>query len=499
MGREYLSVPVLTRHILMKSAHVRWIVSLFVMALLFTRAAIFVGATGQRRYLSSEEARPVLVELADLLPEELKKGPPETLPARWEQWIKRHDAEIRARLIRGDEDSLVNFLLFGTSFTRRPRVTARMLESTVTGQVAQARDLPALIGKVIEERIGDLIRGLASPGRNERLIFLRRFVQERGYTPDTAAGRRRLREYLLQNLRRVLAEQRSYEEALRAARALGNPTEEFAARSRLYRERGLSLDTSLRPNLAIEESLRALRDQNVLASGSIRRAAIIGPGLDFTDKQEGYDFYPQQSLQPFALIDSLIRLGLADPDRLQVITFDISPRVTAHLTKARERARRGLGYTLQLPRTPRGNWTPEVIAYWQRFGETIGRSVSPLRVPEGIGPLELRAVQVRPEVVRRITPYDLNVVVEHYALPPSERFDLVIATNVFVYYDVLDQSLALANIERMLRPGGFLLSNNAVLELPGTRMRSVGYKTVVYSDRPDDGDHIVWYRRQPDQ
>lgn len=481
----------------MRSRQRRVIVSFLVAALLFTE--MVVGAIGGRRYLSYEEARPVLMELAGLLPEELKKGPSEALPARWRQWIKRHDTEIRARLIRGDEDSLINFLLFGTSFTRQPRVTGGMLQSRSAAQVTHEGDLPALIGKVIEARIGDLLRGLASPGRNERLIFLRRFVQQRGYTPDTPQGRRRLRDYLLVNLRRVSDEQQKYEEALRAARALGNPTEEFAERSRLYRARGLSLDTSLRPNLAIEESLRALREQNLLASGSVRRVAIIGPGLDFTDKQEGYDFYPQQCLQPFALIDSLIRLGLAELDRLRVITFDISPRVTAHLAKARERARRGLGYTLQLPLDPRVKWTPEVITYWQRFGETIGRSVSPLRVPQEIGPLELRAVQVRPEIVRLITPYDLNVVVEHYALPPSERFDLVIATNVLVYYDVLDQSLALANIERMVRPGGFLLSNNAVLELPRARMRSVGYKTVIYSDRPDDGDHIVWYRRQPDQ
>jgi predicted O-methyltransferase YrrM len=70
---------------------------------------------------------------------------------------------------------------------------------------------------------------------------------------------------------------------------------------------------------------------------------------------------------------------------------------------------------------------------------------------------------------------------------------------VFVYYDTLDQALALANIEHMLRPGGILLSNNALLELPTSRMRSVGYLTVPYSDRPDDGDHIVWYRRVQDR
>jgi hypothetical protein len=39
---------------------------------------------------------------------------------------------------------------------------------------------------------------------------------------------------------------------------------------------------------------------------------------------------------------------------------------------------------------------------------------------------------------------------------------------------------------------------NALLELPGSRLRSAGYLTVQYSDRPDDGDHIVWYRRLPE-
>jgi hypothetical protein len=46
----------------------------------------------------------------------------------------------------------------------------------------------------------------------------------------------------------------------------------------------------------------------------------------------------------------------------------------------------------------------------------------------------------------------------------------------------------------MLKPGGLLLSNNALLELPSSGMRSVGYVTVEYSDARDDGDHVVWYQ-----
>ena len=74
-------------------------------------------------------------------------------------------------------------------------------------------------------------------------------------------------------------------------------------------------------------------------------------------------------------------------------------------------------------------------------------------------------------------PENLDIVAQRFDGPP---FDLVVATNVFVYYDTLDQCLALANVEAMLRPGGLLLSNNALLELPASRMRSAGYLTVQY-------------------
>jgi hypothetical protein len=72
----------------------------------------------------------------------------------------------------------------------------------------------------------------------------------------------------------------------------------------------------------------------------------------------------------------------------------------------------------------------------------------------------------------------------------------VIATNVLVYYDKLDQSLAFAGIEAMLRPGGFFLTNNPVVELPTSRLRSVGFAPVQYSSsEPLRIDHVFWYRR----
>jgi hypothetical protein len=67
----------------------------------------------------------------------------------------------------------------------------------------------------------------------------------------------------------------------------------------------------------------------------------------------------------------------------------------------------------------------------------------------------------------------VNIVVQRL----DRRFDLIVATNVFIYYDLLDQVLALGNVAAMLKPGGFLLSNNALLELPSSTIRSAGYLT----------------------
>jgi len=50
----------------------------------------------------------------------------------------------------------------------------------------------------------------------------------------------------------------------------------------------------------------------------------------------------------------------------------------------------------------------------------------------------------------------------------------------------------------MLRPGGWLLSNNVLPLLPSMPMRSLDVLSVLYSDRPNDGDVISWYQRSPD-
>jgi Carboxypeptidase regulatory-like domain/TonB dependent receptor len=402
-------------------------------------------------------------------------------------------------LSQGDEDSLINFLLFGTSFTKQPRITLeqignlRRIADAVPAEPESASTSGLAV--ILRTRIEDLIDGLMKPGGNERLLFARRKLEsQKGFVVQSSSIRDRARKYFLAGLRRVLAENAGYARALEAARLQGDASEQFAERSRLFRSRGLSSDTSLLPNFALEESLKELKARGLLAPGTVNRVAIVGPGLDFTDKQEGYDFYPQQTIQPFAVIDSLRRLGLCQGESLQVTTLDLSSRVNDHLARARLRASHGQSYIVQLPRDVRTRWTNDAVNYWERFGSEIGKPIAPITIPASVADLRMRAVSVRPEFAARISPIDTNIVLQRLDLPLRDRFDLIIATNILVYYDNFEQSLALANVERMLKPGGLMLTNNALLELPFFHLRSVGYSTVVYSDRPDDGDHIVWYR-----
>ncbi len=462
----------------------------------FTAAIVGIATAFPQRIvpLSFEDAQPVLSTLEDKLPDELRSSAPGDRSASWSRWLTDYGAKTAQRLAKGDEDTFVNFLLYGTSFTRQRRVRPSDFASKQASN-GEKQGLGEKPDEIIRNRIQDLVSASSSPGDNERLRYLHAFFEDKGHDVSTPRGRAEAMSYLVDCLIRVMQESKQYAEEIQSVRQAGDSTAEFEQRSTLFSARGISLDTSVLPGFAIEESLKAMKNRGLLAAGGIRRAAVIGPGLDFIDKDAGYDLYPPQTIQPFALMDSLVRLGLSDPEKLEIAALDVSQRVIDHLARARQRAAAGSPYTLHLVRDSRRPWKAESVGYWKAFGDQIGRGLPTPPLSLNTPGLEVRVVRVRPNLVARIRPMALNMVTQHIDLAESERFDLIIATNVFVYYGVFEQSLALANIEHMLRRGGFLLSNNLLLELPLSEIHSVDYHTVVYSDRNGDGDHIVWYQK----
>ena len=443
-----------------------------------------VVAAQSPAYISFVTARPILESLRDdLRPAEFRGRSIAGIEADWPAWVERRNREIRARVERGDEDSIINFLLFGSTFTSEPRLTEQDL---ATGFVSRR--------PILERRIADLVARTAAPAGNERLEFVRAFAARKGLSLSAAAGPAGLRTYLDQSVARVAAERRELAERATAAieRVLTNPATGLPEAATLYAERGLASDTSLFIDFAVDAALEALTANAVFAPGMVRRVGIVGPGLDFADKREGYDFYPQQTMQPFAVADGLLRHGLAPGGGAAIAAFDVSPRIVQHIERARTRAAAGEGYVIQLARDTAVGWNPNLVAYWKQFGGRIGTAVPAAAPPAGM-PAEMRAVRVRPEVVRAIEPRDVNVVLQRAAEAP---FDLVIATNILVYYDVFEQSLALANIASMLRPGGILLTNTPIFQLPSIPLTQVGFTDVLYTKESSGRDRIFWFRRE---
>jgi len=427
------------------------------------------GATA----LPLAEARRVLDEFSGELPEGLRRAAIAEAP--WREWALAHDRQIRSRLKRGDADSIVNLVLFGNSFTSQPRPE----EASGSDQAAAAPTMA---------RLRDFAAAVSHPGRNERLQFAAQWLKENG--ADPASGNRVI-AVVVENIRRVLSEQREYSQQIEAARQK-DAASLFTEKSSLYRDRGLSLDTSFRPNYAIEKTLADLKSAGLLRKA--RRSAVIGPGLDFTNKNSAYDFYPPQTLQPFALVDSLLRLGLADSPGPSLGIFDLSGRVLSHVRQAIAQARAGSGYTLQLALDEDTAWLPGTVEYWREACTEIGEGVAALAPPRGVS-AQMRAVRVRPGVVGLLEPSDLDIVIERLVLPEARRFDLIVATNILVYYSPFEKALALANVAAMLRAGGLLLSNDVLPEVKGIPIRPAGATSVAYSASPDDSDKVMWYRR----
>ena len=455
------------------------------------------AVTGPARYVRYAEASPILSELAvaGALPPDLNSLTNAQREAAWPVWIERHDKEVRARLEQGDEDTIVNWLLFGTSFTSKPRAILGAVEGDKAASPADRELILRRTIELITARLDDLLKALTNPGTDERRLFARRLLERKGQRFGTAAGLDAARQYLLGAVMRVAQEQEQVDQEIGATSG-GDSIAEFVQRSRLFRTRGLSLDTSLLPNYALEQSMAAMKARGLLKAGGLKRVAIVGPGLDFADKDVGFDFYPQQTLQPFAVLDSIKRLGLGPPTPagVEIVLLDISPRIIDHVTQARARAVKGTGYRLHLPLPKATPWLPEIRKYWETFGNQIGDPAQASASKAILDQVELRAVRATPAAVRRLSVADLNIVTQRI---DGEAFDLVIATNVFIYYDVLEQALAMTNVEAMLKPGAFLLANVAAPPVRALTIRPVDTQTTVYARDPSKEnilDFIVWYQ-----
>ncbi len=434
-------------------------------------------------FMPLDAARPVLEAFTDAVPAEIRNT---TDPAAWSAWVQSQDSAIRQRLEVGEEDTLTNLLRFGVTYTTEYQIDREYLAKYGSS---------TLVNSFAENRASDLVRALASPTANEGMQQMREFLIHRGYAFKTPADRARVKQHLLDNLARMRDEFQQFREKLKTA----DPAEQ----AHLYAQRGISLDTNLWPDYALDRTLEEMEKAGLLKPGAIRRIAIVGPGLDFANKEYGNDFYPPQSIQPFAVLDSLIRLGLTDPKSFQLYTFDISPGVNIHIARAQKSAAAGKPYVVQLPWNSAVPFNDQYLAafqtYWKALGKRIGDPVKPVPVPLKLAnDIHILAVSIRPEFAARITPVDMNVVFQRVAdAGADDKFDLIIGTNIFIYYGAFEQSLARANLAAMLKPGGFALSNDMLADKVPSQLEQAHRTDIEVRSNPQIMEHIYCYRRQP--
>jgi hypothetical protein len=184
------------------------------------------GTGGAVRFLTYDEAEPILRSGRLSAPSALTNQRNDVRRV-WPQWARQRDTEIRHRLQRGDEDTLANFVLFGTSFTSLPRVTPDIAD-------------PGEMDRRIRTRVQAFVDAVAVPGNSERLALLSALISRLGYSAVQGEPRERLARYVVQNINRYLAEGTRYQTMDRRGR---NDSPTPAAISDLYKDRGLSGDT----------------------------------------------------------------------------------------------------------------------------------------------------------------------------------------------------------------------------------------------------------------
>lgn len=191
-----------------------------------------------------------------------------------------------------------------------------------------------------------------------------------------------------------------------------------------YERRAHSSDTQLASSYTVASALEVLH--GIDAKRHVKRVLIVGPGADFAARTGYSDAREPRSYQPWAVAATLLRLDLASPSQMRIECVDINERV---LDSVRS------GPPKVLPAEPGDREFLE----WQRA-------------------LPAALARAKPAVSAE----RLNVITERFA---DRQFDLIIATNVLLYFPPPQLLLALANINSMLAPGGIFIHNETRLEV----------------------------------
>jgi len=373
--------------------------------------------------------------------------------------IEQRTAE-RERI--GEYEHLIYFILQSRRFTSQPGIepalSAREFVQRLSSEErarflsGNLRDAQAAekIPESVRGRIRDFIQALDKPASDERLAYFKALLKS-GKSPPDSLSQALYSDYA--SAMRFL-----YRKEFLAKEVAASEKGPFLAS--LYQDRGHSTDTGIEANFAVWTALSVLKRLNPTLA--FNRVLIVGPGLDFAPRTDWLDAIPPESYQPYAVADALLALGLSTPERLEIHCVDINDRVIQFLNDFSKRNLRKLTVLSSLPNTRR-NVPADYRTYFANLGKHIGAEVP---VPKSLaaGNIYLKkSLLVRGDVAEAITAEKMNILTERY--DPLPRYDLVVVTNVFVYFNKAELALSLSNIQSMLKSGGYLIHNELRPEL----------------------------------
>jgi hypothetical protein len=425
---------------------------------------------------------------------------------RFPAWTTELRARHAARVREGDEDHLVFYALQSTRTTNAPRIEPALSARTLVDRLdadarmrffSEAASLPAdRIPQDARARLRALVQSADGAASDPRLGYFRALLQAAVPPAPSheawraAADAHVARAYL--RAMRFLAEQ---------ARA-GQTREAADAIATLYRTRGLSTDTSVEAGFLVHVGLATLRALE--ARRRVSRVVIIGPGLDLAPRTGFQEAIPPQSVQPFAVADALISLGLTDPASLRITCLDINPRVVDALDRGRGEPRT-LTLSPAIEAAAGVSMSDEFRRYVETLGLAIGSPLTPTLSPTSPkasserGGGSVRRVAIRHLAADTIEARTVDIVLDRLPL----EAELIVVTNVLSYFDDRELALALANVAAMLAPGGILLHNEArpevgaitaAIGVPLVQSRTAVIATV--GNGPPLYDSVFMHRKQ---
>jgi len=368
--------------------------------------------------------------------------------------LRAINQSTRERELAGENESLVYFALQSRTFTDRPPtepdLAAQEFVQNLTPEerlryLADPSFEPSIerLPKSAASRFHDLIGATRVRSPDERLSYFLSILRKRSEGSGAFA-------YLHSQYSRAM--RFLYKKEFSAL-----PQEVAAFTTALYEGKGHSTDTQIEANFPVYQALKALKTQT--SSLRISSVLIVGPGLDLAPRTNLLDLFEPQSYQPFAVLDALLGLGLSDNARLQVHCVDINDQVVHYLRDFPKRKVKRLSIVSGVPDTDQRPFTDDYRAYFRDLGRHIGSELPLVGLPRSVASHLSKAVLIRDDIARDVTVQKLNIITERH--DPSPQYDLVVVTNVFPYFNGTELALALANIEAMMRGGGYLIHNES--------------------------------------